>query len=52
MKLLRIFSLIAAASGFLILGACKSNEAVAPIYAEPDAAPGAVAPGAYIDSGK
>ncbi len=47
MKLLRIFSLIAAASGFLILGACKSNEAVAPIYAEPDAAPGA-----YIDSGK
>ena len=49
---MRIFSLIAAASGFLILGACKSNEAVAPVYAEPDAAPGAVAPGAYIDSGK
>ncbi|MCP4846795.1 MAG: hypothetical protein GY899_02475 [Verrucomicrobiaceae bacterium] len=50
MKLLRIFSLIAAAAGLLIIGACKSREA--PTYAQPDAVPSAVAPGDYIDSGK
>jgi hypothetical protein len=51
MKLLRILSLIAAAAGLLIIGACKSRD-VAPAYAQPDVVPSAVAPGAYIDSGK
>jgi len=51
MKLLRIFSLFAAAAGLLILGACKSRD-VAPVYSQPDVVPSAVAPGAYIDSGK
>ncbi len=51
MKLLRIFSLLAAASGLLILGACKSRN-VAPLVTQPDIVPSAIAPGAYIDSGK
>jgi hypothetical protein len=51
MKLLRIFSLLAAAAGLLILGACKSRN-VTPSYTQPDIVPSAIAPGDYIDSGK
>ncbi len=51
MKLLRIFSLLAATAGLLMFGACKSRN-VAPVYSQPDVVPSAIAPGAYIDSGK